>query len=81
MSIKITITEEEISNTPNDFELGKLIRQKYFKMSKTEDNNEYDNCVQCGKKSPYLKTTHIDLREGYIEGVGQTCFHPNVCEK
>jgi hypothetical protein len=78
MSIKITITEEEISNTPNDFELGKLIRQKYFKMSK---NEEYDTCIQCGKKSPYLVTTHIDFREGYIEGVGQTCFTPNVCKK
>ena len=76
MSIKITITEEEISNTPNDFELGKLIRQKYFKMS-----NDYDICIQCGKTSPYLKTTHIDLREGYLEGVGQTCFNPNVCKK
>jgi len=50
-------------------------------MSKTKDNEEYDTCFQCGKKSPYLVTTHIDLREGYLEGAGQGCFNPNVCKK
>jgi hypothetical protein len=43
--------------------------------------DEYDTCVMCGKKTPYLRSTHIDLREGYIEGGGQGCYQPNVCQK
>jgi hypothetical protein len=31
MSTYIIITEKEISDTPNDFELGKLVRMKYIK--------------------------------------------------
>jgi hypothetical protein len=40
---------------------------------------EYDTCVVCGKITPYLKSTNINLRDGYIEGAGQTCPHPNNC--
>lgn len=32
-----------------------------------------DLCVICGKESPYEYSTHIDLRYGYVEGVGQLC--------
>lgn len=35
--------------------------------------DEYDSCLICGRKSEYKKNTHVDLRRGYIEGVGQTC--------
>lgn len=38
-----------------------------------------DKCVLCGEETPYDKTTHIDLRVGYFEGVGQTC--PGGCKK
>ena len=41
----------------------------------------FDKCVICGKETPYLRSTHIDLREGYIEGGGQGCYQPNICEK
>ena len=41
--------------------------------------NEYDKCVICGKESPYLVSTHIDLRYGYIDGAGQGCFSPKEC--
>jgi hypothetical protein len=27
----------------------------------------------CGKKTTVSKTTHIDFRDGYIEGAGQLC--------
>lgn len=30
-------------------------------------------CVICSDPTPYLKTTPIDERSGYIEGVGQLC--------
>ena len=32
-----------------------------------------DICVLCGVETPYDKTTHIDIRLGYIEGAGQLC--------
>ncbi len=33
----------------------------------------FDLCVLCETKTEYKTTTHIDLRDRYIEGVGQTC--------
>jgi len=33
----------------------------------------YDKCVLCGKETPYLRSTHIDMRYYYIEGSGQLC--------
>lgn len=44
-------------------------------------SDEYDHCVICGKQSPYKKSTHIDLRLGYVEGAGQTCFEPHMCSQ
>lgn len=43
--------------------------------------DEKDVCVICGKETPYLRSTHIDLREGYVEGGGQGCYQPNICGK
>jgi hypothetical protein len=50
----------------------------------TEVNNvipicSKDKCVICGNESPYPRKTHIDLRIGYVEGSGQGCFQPHVC--
>ena len=105
MSIKVMITEEEILSTPNDSELGELVRNKFWQVKRDQEGpqyddehfgltigedglvtsvnrpDEYDTCVMCGKKTPYLRSTHIDLREGYIEGGGQGCYQPNVCQK
>ena len=105
MSIKVMITEEEILSTPNDSELGELVRNKFWQAKRDQEGpkfddehfgisidenglvtsinrpDEYDTCVMCGKKTPYLISTHIDLREGYIEGGGQGCYQPNVCKK
>lgn len=110
MSIKVYLTEEEIMSTPNDFELGEMIRKKFW-IEKEHDSirdyddekyivvtddsglvtglhlphedeftsNGYDKCVICGKVSPYLTTTSIDLRSGYVEGAGQGCFQKNIC--
>jgi len=38
----LIITEEEINNHPNDFELGKLVRMKYIK------SKEIKECPICG---------------------------------
>jgi hypothetical protein len=35
--------------------------------------NEIEYCVLCGYETPYKRNTHIDMRLGYIEGVGQLC--------
>jgi hypothetical protein len=35
--------------------------------------NEYDHCVLCGVETAYKRSTHIDMRHGYIEGAGQLC--------
>ena len=48
---------------------------------KVEDRDQYDKCVICGKETPYLKSTHIDYRNGYVEGGGQGCYQPQICEK
>jgi hypothetical protein len=140
MSINVNLTEKEILSTPNDSELGELVRNKFWQARRDqegpqyddehfgltigedglvksinrpftcsicggntseidydylvgydhlrcvleEESNkslQYDHCVICGKETPYLRSTHIDLREGYIEGGGQGCYQPNICEK
>ena len=48
--------------------------------NKNLTEEEYDLCVICHKKSPYLKSTHIDKRIGYVIGVGQTCFQETKCK-
>jgi len=45
------------------------------------NDDNYDECVICGKKSPYTRSTHIDLRVGYVEGAGQGCFEPHMCSQ
>ena len=94
MGIKIKITEQEILETPNDGQLGSYIRQKYIKksnekkepkidwlsLSQTTDE-EPETCLICGKLSPYVRSTHIDLRVGFVEGAGQGCFVPEKCLK
>jgi hypothetical protein len=136
MSIKVTVTEEEILARPNHYKLGELVQHKYWQARRDfegpqfddehfaltvdeeglvtsinkswtcsicnkdtseidydylvgydhlkcvlEGQTEYDKCVLCGKETPYTKSTHIDLREGYVEGAGQGCYQPNECRK
>jgi hypothetical protein len=98
--MNITITKEEIYATPNDAELGRLVRNKFWQEERNQrgwvqnhyddehveliigddglvksivTGDEYEVCVMCGDTIPYLKSTHIDLRNGYIEGAGQLC--------
>jgi len=50
-------------------------------LKEEERPDDFDKCVICGKETPYLRSTHIDLREGYVEGGGQGCYQPNICGK
>ena len=36
--------------------------------------DDYEVCVICGKTTDVLKQTHIDYRQGYVEGAGQCCM-------
>jgi hypothetical protein len=140
MSIKVTLTEKEILDTPNDSMLGELTRNKYWQARRDQEGPRYDDedfgiiigedglvksiirpytcsicggdtseidydylvgydhlgcvlkqeeitkdtldkCVICGKESPYLRSTHVDLRVGYVDGGGQGCFQPIECDK
>jgi len=42
-----------------------------------KDGEQFDNCVICGKQTQYKTSTHIDMRSGYVEGVGQLCGNCN----
>lgn len=75
--MEIKITDMEILSTPNNFALGELVRKKYWNSTKKSEEKVYDNCVICGRKSPYTVDTHIDMRIGYVEGAGQGCFFGN----
>jgi hypothetical protein len=105
--MEVKVTKEEILNNPNDYELGRLVRQKYWNLNQQDiidnpdehfglvigedgvvqkiiraeqsQNDEYDKCIICGRETSYKRSTHIDLRVGYIEGAGQTC--DGTCRK
>ena len=32
-----------------------------------------DCCVSCGVETAYDESTHVDMRNGYVEGLGQLC--------
>lgn len=52
-----------------------------YEYTTIKNNEQFDNCVICGKQTPYKTSTHIDLRVGYVEGAGQGCFQPNKCNQ
>jgi hypothetical protein len=93
--ITVTLTEKEILETPNAYELGEIVHDRYWSQKKEEDLRarilkenqpeiplpEYDRCVTCGAESPYTQGHHVDYRIGYIEGAGQGCFQPSECSK
>lgn len=112
MEITFVISEKEIMDNPNDFELGEYVRKKFWDIRNTIDKgnsdnlyvinymteaiktvelvdisetyvtkNGFDKCILCGKESPYRPDDNIDIRFGYVEGTGQTCFQPNICNK
>ena len=49
-----------------------------YEYTTNKDGESYDNCVVCGKQTQYKTSTHIDMRIGYVEGVGQTCSDCNT---
>lgn len=72
----ITISESEIKECPNESDLGRLVKEKWM-TAKAKVENDY--CIVCGKVSPYKRDYHVDWRIGYVDGAGQGCFQPRVC--
>jgi hypothetical protein len=86
--MNILITEDEIKNNPNYYELGKLVSRKYWEVKGSEDSknlimseDNYDMCIICGEKTPYRYSQDISSRIGYVEGAGQGCYNPIKCNK
>lgn len=73
--LTVTLTSEEIHKTPNDHQLGVLVRKRLYEL----EGHTLDRCQICHKESPYTKSTHINERIGYVEGAGQGCFEPDNC--
>ena len=61
---------EHLIKKPQLVRLPSRVRQLNLK-EQTED--EYEICVLCGKKTNVKRSTHIDLRDCYVEGCGQFC--------
>jgi hypothetical protein len=81
--MEIIITEREILSNSNDYQLGSLVRKKYWDLKgepQVKDSSKdyiseegYDKCVVCGRTTQYHHTVPVDQRVGYIDGAGQTC--------
>jgi len=35
--------------------------------------DKFDHCILCGVETAYKRSTHVDMRIGYVEGAGQLC--------
>ena len=51
-----------------------LEAEKVVKQEEQSPFDLYEDCIMCGKKTTVSKTTHVDFRDGYIEGAGQLCI-------
>jgi rubrerythrin len=54
----ITISAEDIVNTPNDFELGEKVRRKYWETTNTNTNNMWV-CNICGKDTSDIEYDYL----------------------
>jgi hypothetical protein len=54
----ITISAEDIINTPNDFELGEKVRRKYWESQSTNEKNVYV-CSICGKDTSEIEYDYL----------------------
>ena len=55
----ITISAEDILNTPNDMELGSLVRKKYWEMNgETPEENQWI-CSYCGQDTSCVEYDYL----------------------
>lgn len=76
-----SICGEDTSKVDYDYLVGYDHLSCQLKEELKLNPDSYDKCVICGKETPYLVSTHIDMRIGYVEGCGQGCYQPNFCDR
>ena len=80
MSKSITITQEEILNTPNDYELGEKVRKMYWEQMDEVSIREYDDekFMIIADETGLVKGIHLPKAIDYIENGYDKCV---VCGK
>ena len=80
MSKSITITREEILNTPNDYELGEKVRKMYWEQMDEVSIREYDDekFMIIADETGLVKGIHLPKASDYIENGYDKCV---VCGK
>lgn len=69
-----------LSMTDQDRKIQNLFKANDHQVINEVDmEKQFDKYVLCGKETIYPIGYPVDLREGYVEGGGQTC--PNGCGK
>ena len=68
-----SICHKDTSNVEYEYIVGYDHLSCILEQENESRQNEYDKCVICGKDTPYLRSTHVDMRFGYVDGAGQTC--------
>ena len=43
MEIEVIVTEKEVRDTPNDYDLGKLVRNKYWQAQRDQEGPKFDD--------------------------------------
>ena len=70
---RCSICNKDTSKVDYDYLVGYDHLTCVLEQENESRQNEYDKCVICGKDTPYLRKTHVDMRFGYVDGAGQTC--------
>ena len=75
MSKSITITQEEILNTPNDFELGEKVRKMYWEQMDEVSIREYDDekFMIIADETGLVKGIHLTKANEYVENGYDKC--------
>jgi len=64
---------KDTSNVDYDYLIGYDHLACALNEHEKEQQDQYDHCILCGVETAYKRSTHIDMRHGYIEGAGQLC--------
>jgi hypothetical protein len=81
MSIKIYVTEEEVMSTPNDFELGEIVRKKYWIEKEHQELRDYDNqkfITVVDEETGLVTGVHFDNSNTYTQDGYDKCV---ICGK
>lgn len=75
MSKTITITEREILETPNDFELGEKVRKMYWTQKAEENLREYDDerFIIIADETGLVKGIHVPGKNDFVEDGYDKC--------